>query len=40
MNKKLAALGVDHVYEEFHGTHSSIDHRMDTSLPFLADRLS
>lgn len=40
LNKALAALGVDHVYEEFNDTHSSIDYRMDTSLPFLAERLS
>ena len=40
MNKALAAIGVDHVYEEFNDTHSSIDYRLDTSLPFLAKRLS
>ena len=40
MNKALAALGVEHVYEEFNDTHSSIDYRLDTSLPFLARRLS
>lgn len=40
MNKALAAIGVDHVYEEFNDTHSSIDYRMDTSLPFLSERLS
>ncbi|WP_300542213.1 alpha/beta hydrolase-fold protein [Maricaulis sp.] len=40
MNKLLAAKGVDHVYEEFHGTHSSIDYRMDRSLPLLSERLS
>ena len=40
MNKALAAIGVDHVYEEFNDTHSSIDYRLDTSLPFLAERLS
>ena len=40
MNKALAALGIDHIYEEFSDTHSSIDYRMDRSLPFLADRLS
>ncbi|MEA1943597.1 MAG: alpha/beta hydrolase-fold protein [Pseudomonadota bacterium] len=39
MNKALAAIGVDHVYEEFNDTHSSIDYRLDTSLPFLAERL-
>lgn len=28
--------GVDHVYEEFDGTHSGIDHRLEHSLPFLS----
>mgnify|MGYP002152038875 CR=1 FL=1 len=28
--------GVDHVYEEFDGTHSGIDHRLERSLPFLS----
>jgi S-formylglutathione hydrolase FrmB len=32
---RLRALGIDHTYEEFEGTHSGIDHRMDRSLPFL-----
>ena len=27
--------GIDHTYEEFDDTHSSIDYRMDRSLPFL-----
>lgn len=40
MNKALAARGIDHVYEEFPDNHSSIDYRMDRSLPFLAERLS
>ncbi|WP_203293059.1 alpha/beta hydrolase [Maricaulis parjimensis] len=40
MNKQLAARGIPHVYEEFAGTHSSIDFRMDTSLPYLAKVLS
>lgn len=37
--RRLAALleeaGVDHVYEEFEGTHSGIDYRYDRSLPYL-----
>jgi len=35
LSKRLAEHGVPHVYEEFDGTHSGIDHRMDRSLPFL-----
>lgn len=40
MTRTLTAMGVDHRYEEFPDTHSSIDYRMDVSLPFLSDRLS
>lgn len=36
---RLAALGIPHTYEEFDGTHSSIDYRMDRSLPFLFEAL-
>jgi len=36
---RLTALGVGHHYEEFDGTHSAIDWRLDTSLPFLVDAL-
>lgn len=36
---ELAAQGIDHRYEEFDGTHSGIDHRMDISLPFLVKAL-
>lgn len=32
---RLAGAGVDHVYEEFEGTHSGIDFRFDRSLPYL-----
>ncbi|MBN1237617.1 MAG: enterochelin esterase [Gammaproteobacteria bacterium] len=35
LSKRLAEHGVEHRYEEFDGTHSGIDHRMDRSLPFL-----
>jgi S-formylglutathione hydrolase FrmB len=35
LSKHLAAHGVKHVYEEFDDNHSSIDYRMDASLPFL-----
>lgn len=35
LSKRLTECGVDHTYEEFDGTHSGIDYRMDRSLPFL-----
>jgi len=35
----LKALGIDHCYEEFEGTHSAIDWRLDQTLPFLAQSL-
>ncbi|MEO5764401.1 MAG: alpha/beta hydrolase-fold protein [Casimicrobiaceae bacterium] len=35
LSKRLARHGVPHVYEEFDDNHSSIDYRMDVSLPFL-----
>ena len=40
MHRRLDALGVPHVYEEFPDNHSSVDYRMDISLPFLAKALS
>jgi enterochelin esterase-like enzyme len=36
---RLREQRVPHVYEEFDGTHSGIDYRMDRSLPFLARAL-
>lgn len=36
---RLSELDVPHRYEEFEGTHSSIDWRLDSSLPFLVDTL-
>ena len=35
LSRQLAAHGVAHTYEEFDDTHSSIDYRMDVSLPYL-----
>jgi hypothetical protein len=35
LSKRLAQHGIAHVYEEFDDNHSSIDYRMDVSLPFL-----
>jgi hypothetical protein len=40
LSKRLAGLGIEHVYEEFDDNHSDIDYRMDISLPFLARALS
>ncbi|HWA90566.1 MAG TPA: alpha/beta hydrolase-fold protein [Rhizomicrobium sp.] len=40
MHRALDRLGVAHVYEEFPDNHSSVDYRMDISLPFLAKTLS
>ena len=40
MHKRLEALGVPHVYEEFADDHTAVDYRMDTSLPILAKALS
>jgi enterochelin esterase-like enzyme len=37
--KRLEKLGIDHHYEEFDGTHSGIDWRLDISLPILAKAL-
>jgi S-formylglutathione hydrolase FrmB len=35
LSKRLAMAGLKHTYEEFDDTHSSVDYRMDESLPFL-----
>jgi enterochelin esterase-like enzyme len=40
MHKKLAALGVPHVYEEFDDDHTAVDYRMDVSLPMLVKALA
>jgi S-formylglutathione hydrolase FrmB len=34
-SKRLKLAGIKHVYEEFDDTHSGIDYRIETSLPFL-----
>lgn len=39
MHRALERLDVKHVYEEFADDHSSVDYRMDVSLPFLAKAL-
>jgi S-formylglutathione hydrolase FrmB len=35
LSKRLSEAGIGHRYEEFDGTHSGIDYRMDHSLPYL-----
>ncbi|MGZ5786545.1 MAG: alpha/beta hydrolase [Ramlibacter sp.] len=39
MHKRLTALGVQHVYEEFDDDHTAVDYRMDVSLPMMAKAL-
>jgi enterochelin esterase-like enzyme len=40
LHRALTRLGVPHRYEEFPDDHSSVDYRMDESLPFLARALA
>ncbi len=40
MHKRLVEMDVAHVYEEFDDDHSSVDYRMDVSLPILAKALA
>ncbi len=40
LSKRLLEHGIDHRYEEFNGTHSGIDHRLDVSLPYLYKAIS
>jgi enterochelin esterase-like enzyme len=40
MHRLLTAQGVAHTYEEFPDNHSSVDYRMDVSLPILAKALA
>jgi S-formylglutathione hydrolase FrmB len=37
--RRLKQLGIEHRYEEFPDNHSSVDYRMDDSLPFIAQAL-
>ena len=39
LSQRLRLNSIGHTYHEFDGTHSGIDHRLDISLPFLAQRL-
>ena len=38
--RRLNELGISHRYEEFPDDHTSVDYRMDQSLPFLVQALS
>jgi hypothetical protein len=38
--RRLNEFGIAHRYEEFPDNHTSVDYRMDESLPFLAQALS
>jgi S-formylglutathione hydrolase FrmB len=40
LSRELERQGVPHVYEEFDGTHSGIDYRLERSLPFLTRALA
>jgi enterochelin esterase-like enzyme len=40
LHKRLTAMGVAHTYEEFPDNHSSVDYRMDVSLPLMARALA
>ncbi len=39
MHRKLGELGITHRYEEFEDNHSSIDYRLDVSLPWMYRRI-
>ena len=40
LHRRLTDQGVEHVYEEFADNHSSVDYRLDRSLPFLVAALT
>ena len=40
LHKRMTELGIKHEWEEFPGTHSGIDHRLDLSLPWIASQIS
>jgi S-formylglutathione hydrolase FrmB len=39
INRKLQLLGIEHRYEEFSDNHSTVDYRMDISLPYLYEAI-
>jgi hypothetical protein len=40
LHRKLEAASISHIFEEFRDNHSSVDYRMDVSLPLLAKALA
>ena len=40
LHKRMTELEIRHEWEEFPGTHSGIDHRLDLSLPWIASQIS
>ena len=40
LSAKLEKLGIRHHYEEFEGTHSGMDWRLDVSLPYIVKALA
>jgi enterochelin esterase-like enzyme len=40
LNSKMQLMGIDHRYEEFPDNHSTVDYRMDVSLPYLYEAVS
>lgn len=40
LHRKLENYGIDHEYQEFDDNHSSVDYRMDVSLPWLFERVA
>ncbi len=39
LSARLASIGIEHTYDEFSDNHSSVDYRMDISLPFMYKNL-
>ncbi len=39
LSAALEKCQIEHTYEEFNGTHSGIDYRLDASLPFLYGKI-
>jgi enterochelin esterase-like enzyme len=39
LKNELEKFEIEHTYEEFNGTHSGIDYRLDESLPFLYEKI-
>jgi len=39
LHSRMTELGIPHEWEEFPGTHSGIDHRLDLSLPWIANQI-